>query len=90
MAVVLITGADSGPIVHVGSVTSEIISPFQGPYVAAEAAEDRPAEITFYENSAFGIDAAVVRPGAYTSGTDHFAGARHPDDTASRLRARRG
>ncbi|RLU78177.1 oxidoreductase [Streptomyces griseocarneus] len=70
-----------GLIVYVGSVTSEIISPFQGPYVAAKAAEDRLAETTFYENSAFGIDAVIVQPGAYTSGTDHFAGARHPDDT---------
>ncbi|UQI46664.1 SDR family NAD(P)-dependent oxidoreductase [Streptomyces sp. HU2014] len=70
-----------GLVVYVGSVTSEIISPFQGPYVAAKAAEDRLAETTFYENSAFGIDCVIVQPGAYTSGTDHFAGARHPEDT---------
>ncbi|MGL4178819.1 MAG: SDR family oxidoreductase [Dermatophilaceae bacterium] len=70
----------AGLIVWVGSVTSDIISPFQGPYVAAKAAEDRLAETTFYENTPYGIDAVIVQPGAYTTGTNHFPGAQYPAD----------
>lgn len=35
-----------------------------------------------YENSRYGIDTVIVMPGAYTSGTNHFAGAQHAADTA--------
>lgn len=69
----------SGLIVYVGSVTSCVVSPFQGPYVAAKAAEDKIAETTHYEVSRYGIDSAIVQPGAYTSGTNHFPNAVRPE-----------
>jgi NAD(P)-dependent dehydrogenase (short-subunit alcohol dehydrogenase family) len=70
----------SGLIVYVGSVTSCVVSPFQGPYVAAKAAEDKIAETTHYEVSRYGVDSAIVQPGAYTSGTNHFPNAVRPED----------
>jgi NAD(P)-dependent dehydrogenase (short-subunit alcohol dehydrogenase family) len=70
-----------GLLLYVGSVTSRILSPFQGPYVASKAAGDALAETMHYENSRYGIDTVIVMPGAYTAGTRHFAGAQHADDT---------
>lgn len=69
-----------GLIVYIGSVTSAIISPFQGPYVASKSAEDKIAETTHYEVSRFGIDSVIIQPGAYTQGTNHFPGAQKPAD----------
>jgi NAD(P)-dependent dehydrogenase (short-subunit alcohol dehydrogenase family) len=71
-----------GLVVYVGSVTSCILSPFQGPYCASKAAGDILAETMHYENTRYGIDSVIVQPGAYTAGTNHFGGARHADDTA--------
>jgi NAD(P)-dependent dehydrogenase (short-subunit alcohol dehydrogenase family) len=72
----------SGLIVYVGSVTSCILSPFQGPYCASKAAGDILAETMHYENTRYGVDSVIVQPGAYTTGTNHFGGARHAEDTA--------
>lgn len=69
-----------GLIVYVGSVTSCIISPFQGPYCASKAAGDVLAETMHYENTRYGIDSVIVQPGAYTDGTNHFGGARQAAD----------
>ena len=71
-----------GLIVYVGSVTSCILSPFQGPYCASKAAGDVLAETMHYENTRYGIDSVIVQPGAYTEGTNHFGGARHAQDEA--------
>jgi NAD(P)-dependent dehydrogenase (short-subunit alcohol dehydrogenase family) len=71
-----------GLIVYVGSVTSCILSPFQGPYCASKAAGDILAETMHYENTRYGVDSVIVQPGAYTTGTNHFGGARHAEDTA--------
>jgi len=71
-----------GLLLYVGSVTSRILSPFQGPYVASKAAGDALAETMHYENSRYGIDSVIVMPGAYTSGTNHFGGAQHAADEA--------
>ena len=71
---------EDGLIVYVGSVTSRILSPFQGPYVASKAAGDVLAEVMHYENTRYGIDTVVVQPGAYTSGTSHFAHAVQAKD----------
>lgn len=71
-----------GLLVYVGSVTSRILSPFQGPYVASKAAGDALAEAMHYENSRYGIDTVIVMPGAYTAGTNHFGGAQHAADEA--------
>lgn len=72
----------SGLVLYVGSVTSRIISPFQGPYVASKAAEDAIAQTMHYENSRYGIDSVIIMPGAFTSGTNHFAHAVPPADQA--------
>ncbi len=69
-----------GLMLYIGSVTSRILSPFQGPYIASKGAGDALAETMHYENSRYGIDTVIVQPGAYTSGTNHFAGAQHADD----------
>ncbi len=71
---------EDGLIVYVGSVTSCILSPFQGPYCASKAAGDVLAETMHYENSRYGIDSVIIQPGAYTEGTNHFGGARHAED----------
>jgi NAD(P)-dependent dehydrogenase (short-subunit alcohol dehydrogenase family) len=71
-----------GLLIYVGSVTSRILSPFQGPYVASKAAGDVLAETMHYENSRYGIETVIVQPGAYTAGTNHFAGAQMAEDEA--------
>jgi NAD(P)-dependent dehydrogenase (short-subunit alcohol dehydrogenase family) len=70
-----------GLIIYIGSVTSRIISPFQGPYVASKAAGDALAETMHYENTRYGIDSVIIQPGAYTAGTNHFPNAVKPADT---------
>ncbi len=71
---------EDGLMLYVGSVTSRILSPFQGPYVASKAAGDVLAEVMHYENTRYGIDTVIVQPGAYTSGTNHFAHAKQAED----------
>ncbi|MEV0361740.1 SDR family oxidoreductase [Nocardia fusca] len=56
--------------------------PFLAPYFAAKAGMDALAESYAAELIRFGIDTAIVVPGAYTSGTNHFAHATTPDDKA--------
>jgi NAD(P)-dependent dehydrogenase (short-subunit alcohol dehydrogenase family) len=55
--------------------------PFLAPYFAAKAAVDALAESYAAELSRFGIDTTIVVPGAFTSGTNHFAHASTPGDT---------
>lgn len=57
--------------------------PYLGPYFGAKAAMDHLAKSYAVELSRFGIDTAVVVPGSFTSGTNHFAHAMHPADTAT-------
>jgi NAD(P)-dependent dehydrogenase (short-subunit alcohol dehydrogenase family) len=54
--------------------------PFLAPYFAAKAAMDALAESYAAEVIRFGIDTTIVVPGAYPSGTNHFAHAGTPDD----------
>ena len=54
--------------------------PFLAPYFAAKAAMDALAESYAAELIKFGIDTAIVVPGAYPSGTNHFAHASTPAD----------
>lgn len=35
-----------------------------------------------HENSRYGIDTVIIQPGAYTAGTNHFAGAQLAEDEA--------
>src|SRR6266550_6086571 len=56
--------------------------PYLSPYFAAKAAMDALAVSYSAELSRWGIETSIVVPGAYTSGTNHFAHAGKPQDTA--------
>jgi len=74
----------SGLLVWVGSSSTRGgCPPFLGPYFAAKAAMDALAVSYAGEIIRFGIETSIVVPGAYTSGTSHFAHAGHPADTAT-------
>jgi NAD(P)-dependent dehydrogenase (short-subunit alcohol dehydrogenase family) len=65
------------------STTRGGFPPFLGPYAAAKAAMDSLAVTMAYELARFNIETSIVVPGAFTSGTDHFANAGKPADTAT-------
>ena len=73
--------AKSGLLVWVSS-TSVMggIPPMLGPYFAAKAGMDHLAVAYARELAPFGIETAIVVPGAYTKGTNHFEHAGHPGD----------
>jgi NAD(P)-dependent dehydrogenase (short-subunit alcohol dehydrogenase family) len=54
--------------------------PFLAPYFAAKAGMDTLAESYAAEVIRYGIDTVIVVPGAYPSGTNHFAHAGVPAD----------
>ncbi len=54
--------------------------PFLAPYFAAKAAMDSLAVSYAGELAPAGIETAIVVPGAFTKGTNHFAHAGAPDD----------
>ncbi len=58
------------------------VPPLLGPYFAAKAGMDQLATCYARELAPFGIETAIVVPGAYTKGTNHFAHAGHPGDEA--------
>lgn len=68
----------SGTLVYVGSTTAHLEEPFLGPYAAAKAAGEVLAEIMGMEARPFGIETAIIVPGAFTKGTEHFAQAVPP------------
>jgi NAD(P)-dependent dehydrogenase (short-subunit alcohol dehydrogenase family) len=71
----------NGLLVWVGSSSSRGgHPPFLSPYFAAKAAMDALAESYAAELIKFGIGTVIVVPGAYTSGTNHFAHAGQPAD----------
>jgi NAD(P)-dependent dehydrogenase (short-subunit alcohol dehydrogenase family) len=72
-----------GLLVWVGSSSTRGgCPPFLAPYFAAKAAMDALAVSYAGELIRFGIETTIVVPGAYTSGTNHFAHAGTPADTA--------
>lgn len=74
----------SGLIVWVGSSSTRGgHPPFLAPYVAAKAGMDALAESYAAELIRFGIDTAIIVPGVFTSGTNHFANAGSPADTTT-------
>ncbi|MEU8661900.1 SDR family oxidoreductase [Actinoplanes philippinensis] len=74
----------SGLLVWVGSSSTRSgHPPFLAPYFAAKAAMDALAESYAAELIRFGIGTTIVVPGAFTSGTNHFAHAGRPDDEAT-------
>jgi NAD(P)-dependent dehydrogenase (short-subunit alcohol dehydrogenase family) len=72
-----------GLVVWVGSSSSRGgTPPYLAPYFAAKAAEDALAVSYAAELARFGIDTTIIVPGAFTTGTNHYAHAGHPADTA--------
>ncbi len=58
--------------------------PFLGPYFAAKAAMDSLAVSYAGELSRWGIETSIVVPGAFITGTNHFANASNPLDIGCR------
>ncbi|WP_372088731.1 SDR family oxidoreductase [Tistrella mobilis] len=56
------------------------VPPLLGPYFAAKAGMDALAVCYAKELAPFGIETSIVVPGAFTTGTNHFANAGKPDD----------
>jgi NAD(P)-dependent dehydrogenase (short-subunit alcohol dehydrogenase family) len=56
--------------------------PYLSPYFAAKAAMDSLAVSYASELTRWGIETSIVVPGAFTKGTNHFAHAGAPEDTA--------
>src|SRR5271168_4142763 len=56
--------------------------PYLSPYFAAKAGMDAIAVSYARELSLWGIETSIVVPGAFTGGTNHFAHAGQPADTA--------
>lgn len=67
-----------GLLMYVGSTTARLHEPFLGPYVASKVAGDALAEIMGMEVGPFGIESVTLVPGAFTTGTEHFAHAQAP------------
>jgi NAD(P)-dependent dehydrogenase (short-subunit alcohol dehydrogenase family) len=57
--------------------------PYLAPYFAAKAAMDSLAVSYAAELARFGVETAIIVPGAFPSGTNHFANAGHPADGAT-------
>jgi NAD(P)-dependent dehydrogenase (short-subunit alcohol dehydrogenase family) len=71
----------SGLLVWIGSSSTRGgCPPFLAPYFTAKAAMDALAVSYAAEVLPFGIDTAIVVPGAFTTGTNHFANAGAPAD----------
>lgn len=56
--------------------------PYLAPYFAAKAAMDSLAVSYASELARWGIETSIILPGAFTSGTNHFAHAETPEDKA--------
>jgi len=71
----------SGHLVWVGSSSTRGgHPPFLAPYFAAKSAMDSLAESYAAELIRFGVDTTIIVPGAYPTGTNHFAHAGSPAD----------
>ena len=58
------------------------VPPLLGPYFAAKAGMDALAVAYARELAPLGIESSIVVPGAFTTGTNHFANAGEPADEA--------
>jgi len=70
----------SGLVVYVSSVVGRMIVPFGGIYTASKWALEALAETSSYELAPFGVDVAIVQPGAYA--TEIFGKITSADDAA--------
>jgi NAD(P)-dependent dehydrogenase (short-subunit alcohol dehydrogenase family) len=55
----------SGLVIYVSSIVGRLVIPFGGVYTASKWALEALAETTSYELAPFGVDVAIVQPGAY-------------------------
>jgi NAD(P)-dependent dehydrogenase (short-subunit alcohol dehydrogenase family) len=70
-----------GLLLWVGSTSTRGgTPPYLAPYFAAKSAMDALAVSYAAELARFGIETSIVVPGAFTSGTNHFANAGQPAD----------
>jgi NAD(P)-dependent dehydrogenase (short-subunit alcohol dehydrogenase family) len=69
----------NGLVVFVSSVVGRFVVPFTGVYTSSKWAIEALAEASSYELRPFGVDVAIVEPGAY--GTNVFASMTAADDT---------
>jgi NAD(P)-dependent dehydrogenase (short-subunit alcohol dehydrogenase family) len=69
-----------GLVVYVSSVVGRMTLPFMGVYAASKWAIEALAESSSYELRPFGVDVAIVEPGAY--GTNIQQTMTGPDDAA--------
>lgn len=69
-----------GLVVYVSSVVGRLIIPFGGIYTASKWALEALAETSSYELAPFGVDVAIVEPGAYP--TEIISKIGGADDTA--------
>ena len=73
--------AGHGLLVWIGSSSvAGGVPPLLGPYFAAKAGMDALAVAYARELAPFGIESSIVVPGAFTTGTNHFANAGSPAD----------
>ena len=70
----------SGLVIYVSSVVGRVVIPFGGVYTASKWALEALAETSSYELAPFGIDVAIVQPGAFP--TEIFGKVVGADDTA--------
>ena len=71
----------SGLLVWIGSSSvAGGVPPLLGPYFAAKAGMDALAVAYARELAPLGIETTIVVPGAFTTGTNHFANAGSPAD----------
>ncbi|MCU1320706.1 MAG: Short-chain dehydrogenase/reductase [Acidobacteriaceae bacterium] len=71
----------SGLVVWISSTSTRGgTPPYLAPYFAAKAAMDSLAISYAAELNRWGVETSIVVPGAFTSGTNHFANAGSPDD----------
>lgn len=74
-------GRGEGLLVWVGSSSTRGgTPPYLGPYFAAKAAMDALAVSYAGELARWGIETSIIVPGAFTSGTNHFAHSGTPAD----------
>jgi NAD(P)-dependent dehydrogenase (short-subunit alcohol dehydrogenase family) len=69
----------SGLVIFVSSVVGRFVVPFTGVYTASKWAIEALAESFSYELRPFGVDVAIVEPGAYA--TNIFNALVRPDDS---------
>jgi NAD(P)-dependent dehydrogenase (short-subunit alcohol dehydrogenase family) len=72
----------TGLVLWIGSTSTRGgTPPYLAPYFAAKAGMDAMAVSYAGELARWNIETSIIVPGAYTSGTNHFAHAGHPNDT---------